>query len=383
MKKVQKIIVAVVFTVTTMFLGVSCMDNTDSPVPVVEENPEVSDVSDTGCQYYSRSASPVSQTPAIVLTKEGNDISCEVRNYTANCGVSYFDINQEYIKGKGSPDSLFIDLMPVIPAEMDCTCPYTVYFTIRNVKSDSFFLNCGNYMGMVSFKESNQVAIELEMELITVDGWRYYIYKPGQQATLFNMGEYKGELRVPSTFSYEGQDYYITEIGYISFQGYEIPKIILPKSIRKMQETRYTNLFVGCPDLEEIEVEAGSNLFSSVDGVLFSRDGKILYSHPQANKRLSYTVPDGVEKIGSMAFFNNQNLTSIRISESVTVIESSAFQNCTNLESIYILGKLERKSLWENKSIFSSMQSTPTIYVPESEVEYIKTFYDGPVLPLP
>ena len=99
--KFQKIIVAVVFTVTTISLGISCMGNSDSPVTEVEVAPEVSDVSDTGCQYYSRSAAPESQNPAIVLTKEGDNISCEVRNYSANCGVSYFDINQEYIKGKG------------------------------------------------------------------------------------------------------------------------------------------------------------------------------------------------------------------------------------------------------------------------------------------
>ena len=381
--KFQKIIVAVVFTVTTISLGISCMGNSDSPVTEVEVAPEVSDVSDTGCQYYSRSAAPESQNPAIVLTKEGDNISCEVQNYSANCGVSYFDINQEYIKGKGHPDSLFIDLIPVIPAEMDCTCPYTVYFTIRNVKSDSFFLYCGDYMGMVSFKESNQVTIEIESELVTIDGWRYFIYKPGVQAALRNMGDYKGEFRVPTTLNYEGQEYYITTIGSTTFQGYEIPKIILPKTIRKMQVSGYTNFFIGCPDLEEIEVEAGSCLFSAVDGVLFSRDGKRLYCHPQANKRTSYTVPDGVEEIGKMAFFNNQNLTSIRIPESVTVIGSGAFQNCTNLESIYILGKLDREYVFEIRSLFSSIQATPTVYVPESEVEYIKYWYNGPVLPLP
>ena len=65
MKKFQLIIVAVVFMVTAMFLGVSCMGNSDSPVAEVEVAPEVSDVSDTGCQYYSRSEYTAEPTPCV------------------------------------------------------------------------------------------------------------------------------------------------------------------------------------------------------------------------------------------------------------------------------------------------------------------------------
>lgn len=379
MKQNRMNIIAAALATVAMSLGVSCMSNADSPVAVVETDPEVTDVEDTGCQTNSRSAAPESQKQAIVLTREGDDISCEVRNYVSNCGVTYFDISQEYRRGKGKPDSLFVDLNPVIPAEMDCTCPYTVYFTLRNVKADSFFLHCGYYTGMVSFKESSQVAIELQAELVTIDGWRYYIYKPGQQAMLYSMGECKGELQLPPTFSYEGEDYYIEKIGPTSFEGDGITKVILPKSIREMQETRYTNFFSGCSALEAIEVEAGSSLFSSVDGVLYSSDLKTLYSYPRGSKRTSYTVPDGVEKIGNGAFGRNPNLTSIRIPESVSVIESGAFYDCTSLESVYIMGKLERR--WENMNIFSGM-TNPVVYVPESEVEYVKSLYNGPVLPL-
>ena len=74
------------------------------------------------------------------------------------------------------------------------------------------------------------------------------------------------------------------------------------------------------------------------------------------------------------------NKKTIHIPEPVTIIDKSVFEECKGLESIYIYGKLERK--FEKREMFGAMNSTPTIYVPESEVEYIKTLYNGTVLPL-
>ena len=85
-----------------------------------------------------------------------------LRNFEANCSLSYFDINSDYKKEKDYPDSLFIEVAPVVLSygEKDCYCHYTVYFTIQNVKTDSFFLRCWFYTGLVSFKDSNRMTIE-------------------------------------------------------------------------------------------------------------------------------------------------------------------------------------------------------------------------------
>lgn len=381
-KKSMTRIMMVAFVTVAISLNVSCT-KTDNPVVVVEEgNTEVMEINDSGCQEQTLSMTP--QYPTIVLTKEGDVISCEFRNYSENCGVDYFDIKSEYLKGKGYPDSLYIDVMPVIRADMDCICPYSIYFTIRNIKTDSFYLQCWWYEGMVSFKDANQLTLECISEIVKIDGSSYRLLKPGTQALLIRMEDKKGEVQVPSTISYEGQDYKITMLEYNTFYGLdEMTKIVLPKSIRKINQSTFklTNLFsFHCSSLENIEVENGSPLLNSIDGVLFSKDKKVLYSYPVGNKRSSYTVPEGVEKIGIDAFAYSQHLTSIHIPESVTIIDKYAFEECKGLESIYIHGKLERK--FENKEMFGAMNSTPTIYVPESEVEYIKTLYNGTVLPL-
>jgi hypothetical protein len=347
-----------------------------------ENSPEVIDIEDSGCMNKTRSDN---QSRVLVLTKEDNIISCELQGYYANCGVRSFDIESDYLRGKDAPDSLFVDIRPVIPAEMNCTCPYTVYFTIRNVTADSFFLYCWLYSGMVSFKESNQVTLEISTERVTIDGSQYDLYKPGRQAMLYMMEQTgKSELRIPSTIRYEGQDYTVSSILPESLFGKETTKLILPKTLRRYGEDNAefrNNYDLAFPKLEEIEVEPGCHLFSSVDGVLYSGDGKSLYWLPVSKKLTSYTVIDGAERIGNYAFWGCDNLQSIRIPESVTSVGSSAFAHCKNLESIYILGKLDQAGT--GRAIFDFMTSTPIIYVQESEVEYLKSIYKGTVLPLP
>ena len=354
---------------------------TQASTPSEDNVPKVGDVKDSGCTDKTRATAGT----ALVLTKEGNVVTCEINGFVANCGVDYFDIDSDYRNGNEALDTLFVNVCPVIPSEKDCTCPYNVSFTIRNVKDDCFFLNCWLYSGIVSFKESNQVDLDISSEFVTLDdGSRYFLFKPSRIAILFSMSTAttKGEFRLPSTVSYKGEDYTLASFYPDALQGPEVTKLILPNTIRMngTGEEPYNSWNGKFPKLEVIEVEPGSPLLSSVDGVLYSSDHKTLYCLPTGNKRTEYTVIDGVEKIGKATFFSCPNLKSIRLPESVTTIRPYAFATSKNLESIYIPSKLNRdNNLYK---AFMYMSSTPTLYVPESEVEYIKTIYSGPVLPL-
>ena len=258
--------------------------------------------------------------------------------------------------------------------------PYNVSFTIRNVKADSFYLYCWLYAGFVSFKEANQVTLEFSSELLSIDNYQYYLYKPGQQAQLYKITEVKGEVRIPSTVSYEGKDYTVTSFNPEGFIGREMTKLFFPKTIRSMGNDEFINLFnARQPLLEAFEVEPGCPLLSSIDGVLYSSDHKTLYCLPVGKNLKEYTVVDGVEKISIYAFGNCPNLKTIRLPESMTTIRPSAFYKCNNLEAIYIFGKLNRNGIY---LAFLDMNSTPTLYVPDEEVEYYKTIYKGPVLPI-
>ena len=338
-------------------------------------NPEVVDVQNSGCTNATRAST--SQT--FVMTKEGDIVTCEIKGIYANCGVRYFDIQQEYTKGKDAPDSLFINVTPVVPAEMDCTCPYNVSFTIRNVKSDSFYLYCFPYAGIMSFKESNQIVLELSSERVTIAGLQYNLFKPGLQAQLHMMGSLQGEVQMPSTVSYDGQDYTVSSFIPDAIGG-GMAKLFIPKTIRNLGYSEFVNIInARNPSIESIEVEPGCPVLSTVDGVLYSGDRKAFYCLPAGKKLTDYSVIDGVETIGRYAFSYCPNLKTIMLPKSVTTIRSYAFTQSNNLESIYIPGKLNKDILWW---AFSGMPSTVTLYVPESDIDDYKAIYKGPVLPI-
>ncbi len=376
---IMRRIIAYFLCVTALLLGASCT-KTDNSVVVIDESPEVDDATNTGCVDRTRAAGSDKQT--IVLTKEGDVISCELDNCIGNCSTSYFDVNVDYFKGVGTPDSFFVDVQPVVKNPSDCTCPFNVYFTIRNVKSDCIFLDCKWFTGIVSFKDASQVVLDPAQKNADIDGMRYQLVKPGNIAGLSLVENREGEVRVPSTVSYDGEEYTVRSIAYFAFRKTDkMTKVVLPNTILKIVGATTTNIFYDdCFGLEEIEVVPGNRLLSSIDGVLFSADHKTLYSYPTGSKRTSYKVPDGVEKIGAEAFIHCKNLTSITFPESVTTFAKNTFLACQNLETIVIRGKLERLS--SNVIMFYNMKCTPTVYVPESEVEYMKTIYNGPVLPL-
>ena len=80
--------------------------------------------------------------------------------------------------------------------------------------------------------------------------------------------------------------------------------------------------------LQSIQVDFENAKYSSVDGVLFDREQKILYVYPAAKEGENYVVPPTVTEIYEDAFQECTYLTAIEIPESVTVIGSNSI-NCT------------------------------------------------------
>lgn len=373
MKQFRKSIVQIVVAITTFLPSISY-----AQAPWYEDEPEVSEVKNSSCVNETRASS----TRSLVLTKDGDVVTCELHNIVVNCGVDFFDVSSEFKKGMESPDTLLLNVSPVVPESMDCTCPYNVTFTIRDVKSDSLFIYCWLYTGMVSFKESNTVAFDFSQKRITIDDLSFILYQPGHQAMLYKMTSGEGEVRMPSVISYEGQDYNVVSFYMDGISIKDMTKLQIPKSICRIGDNNeeFKNYLNGrSPLLENIEVEAGNPLLSSVDGILYSKDQKSFYCLPTGRKLTDYTVMDSVETIGMLAFSFCPDLKTIKLPESVTTIRSYAFLGCNNLEAIYIPGKLDMKL---SRYAFSDMSSAPTLYAPESEIESYKAIYRGPVLPL-
>ena len=94
--------------------------------------------------------------------------------------------------------------------------------------------------------------------------------------------------------------------------------------------------FHGCSGLTAITVDENNTTYKSINGVLYTKDGKTLLIYPAGKPATSFTIPDGVTSIGERAFYACKSLTSVTIPDSVTSIGDEAFKGCTGLMSVTI-----------------------------------------------
>jgi hypothetical protein len=121
----------------------------------------------------------------------------------------------------------------------------------------------------------------------------------------------------------------VTSIGDMAFLETPLTSITIPNSVTSIMGVP----FYDCSSLAAIAVDVRNPIFSSVDGVLFSKDMKTLIAYP-GGKSHSYTIPNSITSIGDAAFAGTQ-LTSVTIPDSVTSIGDQAFAG-TQLTSVTI-----------------------------------------------
>ena len=114
----------------------------------------------------------------------------------------------------------------------------------------------------------------------------------------------------------------IASIGNFAFSVCDaLESVSLPASVTSIGRDAFDSL-----NLSSINVVQGNALYSSVDGVLFSKDKKTLIFCPRG-KSGSFAIPSGVKVIGQFAFRECSNLTSLVIPDGVEKIEAYAFWN--------------------------------------------------------
>ena len=67
--------------------------------------------------------------------------------------------------------------------------------------------------------------------------------------------------------------------------------------------------FSNCIDCKNIDVDSSNKYYSSINGILFDKDNKILKCYPAGKEDDSYSVPNGVIEVESKAFYGCSHLT--------------------------------------------------------------------------
>lgn len=137
-----------------------------------------------------------------------------------------------------------------------------------------------------------------------------------------------GDFVVPET---------TTAIGYAAFRGCaNLTSITLPYTIDSISNSTFS----GCTSLKSIVVSADNPLFTSLGGVLYSKDMKTLLNYPPGLAGV-HEIPNSVETIGENAFYACDKLTGVKISNSLKRIGANAFYDCDSLKEVVIPNSVE------------------------------------------
>lgn len=151
---------------------------------------------------------------------------------------------------------------------------------------------------------------------------------------------YKGDISIPS-FIITGENddftFRVVEIDQNAFyECTEVSSIDIPYSVLRI----VNDAFKGCSGIKKFTVNENNQSYKAVDGVLFSKDNKMLIKYPAKKEATDYVISEEVAIICTDAFTDNGFLKKINIGNFVTAISDFAFKNCTALEEVELGGNV-------------------------------------------
>ena len=162
----------------------------------------------------------------------------------------------------------------------------------------------------------------------------------------------------------------LKSIGAFAFvECKKLSEITIPQSVTSVGEYAFS----GCENLASVTVSddlpyVGGRAFektkwlnSQPDGVVYI--GKSAYGYKgDMPKNTELSLKSGITNISGYAFYEEKNLTSVKISETVNRIGNWAFLDCEGLKNVNIPDGVKRIESWT----FSNCSSLTNITVPDS-----------------
>lgn len=93
--------------------------------------------------------------------------------------------------------------------------------------------------------------------------------------------------------------------------------------------------------IQNIEITENNPYYKSIDGVVYSKDGKKLIKFSPVRRCCNFKIPEGVEEIDAHAFDWNKYVYRIQLPETLKNLKSGTFTTCEKLRVIYIPSAME------------------------------------------
>lgn len=123
----------------------------------------------------------------------------------------------------------------------------------------------------------------------------------------------------------------IKRIGRFAFRDCQrISSLFLPASALEF----YSNSVNGCSMMRSINVDSMNPVFSSVDGVVYSKDSSSLIRCPEGKFNIRF--PQKILTVTSSSFHGCSELKQISFPPSIRTLEPSAFEECNGLDSLFL-----------------------------------------------
>ena len=210
-------------------------------------------------------------------------------------------------------------------------------------------------MARAPFEYEYQTALESEY---SVEGWVLFG---------FNGNNSTKEVHIDFVRDEDGNNpdssKPVSAVGKFTMNTDEYVEVIhIGKDVKYIDETS----FFYCKELKAIEVDEANEYYTSVDGVLYTKDMKKLMVYPIKKVETSYTIPEGVERIGACAFYKNETLTEVNIPSTLKEIGDMAFFKCEKISLVTLPNGLE---IIGSDAFSYCQELKPVMFIPGSVKE--------------
>jgi len=93
-------------------------------------------------------------------------------------------------------------------------------------------------------------------------------------------------------------------------------------------------VFYNTPSLMEVNADEYNPFFTSIDGVLYSKETDTLVVYPASYPQEQFEIPLGVKMLAPYSFYGSNMLQTVTLPESLITIDSLAFFGCENLAEV-------------------------------------------------